>query len=85
MPTIHSRFSVPLCNTIVDLYECIIQNAPLENQPVMQTSLDQVLEPRTMMADAQLREVCQEVIQQDTFQEVMQHYTSTGQNLGCSF
>lgn len=76
-------FPTPLCNSIVDLYTCIIEKAPIENQPLMRASLEQVIEPRKLMADAQLREVCQEITTLTTFQEVMQHYTGTGH--GCKF
>lgn len=78
-------FWIGLCDEIIQLYHCIIDHAPLENQPVMRNSLEQVIEPRRHMADPQVQEICQEIRKQETFQEVMQHYTSTGQNLGCSF
>ena len=79
------HFSIQLCNQIFDLYTCIIKNAPLENQPAMRESLKQTIQPWELMADTQLREACEAVVKNDTFQEVKNHYTQSGTNYGCVF
>ena len=64
---------------------CVIKNAPLENQSAMEKSLEQTLQPWKLMADTQLREACEAVVKNDTFQEVKNHYTQSGTNYGCVF
>ena len=78
-------FSIQVCNRIVDFYFCVIKNAPLENQSAMEKSLEQTLQPWKIMADTQLREACEAVVKNDTFQEVKNHYTQSGTNYGCVF
>ena len=78
-------FSIQVCNRIVDFYSCVIKNAPLENQSAMEKSLEQTLQPWKLMADTQLREACEAVVKNDTFQEVKNHYTQSGTNYGCVF
>ena len=78
-------FSIQVCNRIVDFYFCVIKNAPLENQSAMEKSLEQTLQPWKLMADTQLREACEAVVKNDTFQEVKNHYTQSGTNYGCVF
>ena len=48
-------------------------------------SLEQTLQPWKLMADTQLREACEAVVKNDTFQEVKNHYTQSGTNYGCVF
>lgn len=76
-------FPVSLCNQIVDFYECIIQKAPIENQPVMQKNLKQATETWHLMASSQLTEICQKINQDQTFLLVKQHY-ATGE-VSCVF
>ena len=76
-------FPIQVCNRIVDFYFCVIKNAPLENQSAMEKSLEQTLQPWKLMADTQLREACEAVVKNDTFQEVKNHYTQSGTNYGC--
>lgn len=76
-------FPIKLCNQIVALNLCVISKAPLENQPVMKAQLQKSLEPRKLLADADLRQICQNIVEQTSFQEVMKHYTGTGN--ACSF
>lgn len=78
-------FPIQVCNRIVDFYFCVIKNAPLENQSAMEKSLEQTLQPWKLMADTQLREACEAVVKNDTFQEVKNHYTQSGTNYGCVF
>ena len=78
-------FPIQVCNRIVDFYSCVIKNAPLENQSAMEKSLEQTLQPWKLMADTQLREACEAVVKNDTFQEVKNHYTQSGTNYGCVF
>ena len=78
-------FSIQVCNRIVDFYFCVIKNAPLENQSAMEKSLEQTLQLWKLMADTQLREACEAVVKNDTFQEVKNHYTQSGTNYGCVF
>lgn len=80
-----NHFSIQVCNRIVDFYSCVIKNAPLENQSAMEKSLEQTLQPWKLMADTQLREACETVVKNDTFQEVKNHYTQSGTNYGCVF
>ena len=51
----------------------------------MEKSLEQTLQPWKLMADTQLREACEAVVKNDTFQEVKNHYTQSGTNYGCVF
>lgn len=51
----------------------------------MEKSLEQTLQPWKLMADIQLREACEAVVKNDTFQEVKNHYTQSGTNYGCVF
>ncbi len=76
-------FPVELCNQIVALNLCVISKAPIENQPVMKAQLQKSLEPRKLLADADLRQICQDIVDQASFQEVMKHYTGTGN--ACTF
>lgn len=78
-------FPIQVCNRIVGFYFCVIKNAPLENQSAMEKSLEQTLQPWKLMADTQLREACEAVVKNDTFQEVKNHYTQSGTNYGCVF
>jgi hypothetical protein len=40
----------------------------------MKESLQKAVEPWKLLANAQLREVCQKTIEKDTFKEVVAHY-----------
>ena len=62
------------CNRIIDFDLCIIDKAPIENQPVMKESLQSAIESRKIMANAQLREVCKDIQMSNSFQEVVTHY-----------
>jgi hypothetical protein len=42
----------------------------------MKLSLQKAVEPRKILANAQLREVCQKTIDNSTFKEVVNHYES---------
>lgn len=68
-------FPVDLCNRIVNLYECIIQYAPIENQPTMQENLKKATAQRALLASPQLTEVCQAISTDETFILVRSHYT----------
>lgn len=74
-------FSIELCNQIIAFNRCIISKAPIENQPVMKEQLVKVIEPWKLLADAQLREICQETVNNDRFEEVRIHY----KDQGCEF
>ena len=76
-------FPVELCNKIVAFNLCIISKAPIENQPVMKAQLQKSLEPRKLLVDADLRQICQNIVEQASFQEVLSHYTGTGH--ACTF
>ena len=78
---IKSLFPVELCNKIIAFNQCIIAKAPVENQPVMKQQLVKVIQPWRLLAEAQLREVCQQVSIQENFLEVVKHY----QEQGCKF
>lgn len=82
---IESYFPVTTCSKIVELYSCIISKAPLENQPVMQKALTESIKTWHLMPDTQLRKVCENIINQEEFIRVKEHYTGSGQNLGCTF
>ena len=69
-----SRFWVDECNRIIDFDLCIIDKAPIENQPVMKESLQSAIESWKIMANAQLREVCKDIEMSNSFQEVVAHY-----------
>lgn len=71
-------FPVELCNQIVAFNLCVISKAPIENQPVMKEQLIKVLEPWRLLADSQLREVCQQISVQESFLEVVKHYEIQG-------
>lgn len=74
--TKQSWFWVDECNRIIDFNLCVISKAPLENQPVMRESLQKAIESWKIMANPQLREVCQDVINSNSFIEVKNHYES---------
>lgn len=78
---IKSLFPVELCNKIIAFNQCIIAKAPVENQPVMKQQLVKVIEPWRLLAETQLREVCQQIAAQENFLEVVKHY----QEQGCKF
>ncbi len=69
-----SWFWVEECNRIIDFNLCIISKAPIENQEAMKESLQKAVEPWKILANAQLREVCQKTIEKTTFKEVVNHY-----------
>lgn len=76
-------FPVDLCNRIVNLYECIIQHAPIENQPTMQENLKKATAQRALLASPQLTEVCQAISKDETFILVRSHYM--GWAFACTF
>lgn len=78
-------FPVSTCNKIIDLYNCIISKAPIENQSVMQKALTESTQSWQLMPDNQLRKTCEEITMQEEFIRVKEHYTWSGQNLGCHF
>lgn len=78
---IKSLFPVELCNKIIAFNQCIIAKAPVENQPVMKQQLVKVVQPRRLLAEPQLREICQQIAAQENFLEVVKHY----QEQGCKF
>ena len=78
---IKSLFPVELCNKIIAFNQCIIAKAPVENQPVMKQQLVKVIQPWRLLAETQLREVCQQIAAQENFLEVVKHY----QEQGCKF
>ena len=69
-------FPVDLCNRIVKLYQCIIEQAPVENQDIMQQNLKKSINQRTLLASPQLSEVCQKITQDQTFVLVKDHYAT---------
>ena len=69
-----SWFWVEECNRIIDFNLCVISKAPIENQEAMKESLQKAVEPWKILANAQLREVCQKTIEKTTFKEVVNHY-----------
>lgn len=73
------QFPVHLCNQIINLYECIISRAPIENQTVMRDGLKKSIETRHLMASSQLSQVCQNIHNDTTFQLVRQHYATGDQ------
>ena len=72
-----------LCNSIIAFDICVISKAPIENQGVMQEQLKKSLEPRKILWGVQLHEVCQDIVQWDTFMGVVNHYASLEN--GCKF
>lgn len=78
---IKGPFPVELCNRIIAFDQCIIAKAPIENQQVMKQQLIKVIEPWRLLADAQLREICQQITVQESFLEVVKHY----EKQGCKF
>lgn len=76
-------FPVDLCNRIVKLYQCIIEQAPIENQDIMQQNLKKSINQRTLLASPQLSEVCQKITQDQTFVLVKDHYATWDFN--CTF
>lgn len=78
---IKGPFPVELCNRIIAFDQCIIAKAPIENQQVMKQQLIKVIEPWRLLADAQLREICQQITVQESFLEVVKHY----EKQGCTF
>jgi len=75
-PARQSWFWVEECDRIIDFNLCVISKAPIENQETMKLSLQKAVEPRKILANAQLREVCQKTIDNSTFKEVVNHYES---------
>ena len=73
-PARQAWFWVEECNKIIDFNLCVISKAPIENQELMKESLQKAVEPWKLLANAQLREVCQKTIEKDTFKEVVAHY-----------
>ena len=76
-------FPVDFCNRIVKLYQCIIEQAPIENQDIMQQNLKKSINQRTLLASPQLSEVCQKITQDQTFVLVKDHYATWDFN--CTF
>ena len=76
-------FPVALCNNIVSLYQCIIEQAPIENQSLMQEKLKKSTAQRALLASPQLSEICQKISQDPTFILVKNHYGTWGFN--CTF
>ena len=73
-PVRQTWFWVEECDRIIDFNLCIISKAPVENHEAMKESLQKAVEPWKLLANAQLREVCQKAIEKDTFKEVRSHY-----------
>ena len=78
-----SWFWVEECNRIIDFNLCVISKAPVENQPSMKESLQKAIESWTLMANAQLREVCQDAVSRESFKEVVEHYANLED--GCAY
>lgn len=76
-------FPVALCNNIVSLYQCIIEQAPIENQSLMQEKLKKSTAQRALLASPQLSEICQKISQDPTFILVKNHYGTWDFN--CTF
>ena len=76
-------FPVALCNNIVSLYQCIIEQAPIENQALMQEKLKKSTAQRALLASPQLSEICQKISQDPTFILVKNHYGTWDFN--CTF
>lgn len=76
-------FPVDLCNRIINLYQCIIDHAPIENQDIMQQNLKKSTSQRTLLASPQLSEVCQKISKDSTFILVRDHYATWDFN--CTF
>ena len=76
-------FPVALCNNIVSLYQCIIEQAPIENQALMQEKLKKSTAQRALLASPQLLEICQKISQDPTFILVKNHYGTWDFN--CTF
>ena len=74
-------FSVELCNQIVAFNQCIISKAPVENQPIMKQQLAKVIEPRHLLVEPQLQEICKSITSENSFIEVVSHY----KDQGCEF
>ena len=75
-PVRNTWFWVEECDRIIDFNLCIVSKAPIENQEPMKESLQKAVEPWKLLANAQLREICQKSIEKDTFKEVREHYES---------
>ncbi|MFC2494874.1 MAG: hypothetical protein ACFNWZ_01545 [Candidatus Absconditicoccaceae bacterium] len=75
-------FPVELCNQIVAFNQCIISKAPVENQPIMKQQLAKVIEPRHLLVEPQLQEICKSITSENSFIEVVSHYKDQGCEFG---
>lgn len=71
-------FKAELCDQIVKFNLCVITKAPIENQPVMKKKLQEALSVWRKMADTQLNEICKDIVSDEVFLEVVEHYEEQG-------
>lgn len=69
-------FADSVCNQIYNFDLCIISKAPLENQEVMKEHLERAVESWKILGASDLHKVCYDIIQRDSFRDIVAHYQS---------